>query len=309
MAVPIQYRKAVQGVLLLSTRPGEIDEVLAEERNGIILSGAHRLCGDAARLAPARPHHRRPHAPPVGGGRERQPQHQGAPRAARALRTAPTRSGQMATAFREMTASLYRRIEASERFAQDVAHELQEPADRRRARPPRRWPTPRRPEQQQELVRQIQEELKRLNKLITDVSNASRLDAELALQETEPVDVRQVLQGVVEVLPRHAEQATRAGSCSTSPRCRTAPSAFVVRAHEARLGRVITNLLDNALSFSPEGGVITVQRPPRRAGDRDRRRRRRARHARRQARGHLQPLLFGSARRPTAPSARTRGWA
>ena len=92
LAVPIQYRKAVQGVLLLSTRPGEIDEVLSEERNVIIGAGAHRVRRDAARLVPARPHHRRPHAPALGGGRERQPQHQGAPRAARACAAAPTRS-------------------------------------------------------------------------------------------------------------------------------------------------------------------------------------------------------------------------
>ena len=98
----------------------------------------------------------------------------------------------MATAFREMTASLYRRIEASERFAQDVAHELKNPLTAARSTA-EALAYAKTPEQQQELVRQIQEELKRLNKLITDVSNASRLDAELALQETEPVDVRQVL--------------------------------------------------------------------------------------------------------------------
>ena len=85
----------------------------------------------------------------------------------------------MAAAFREMTASLYRRIEASEHFALDVAHELKNPLTAARSTA-EALAYAKGPEQQQELVRQIQGELKRLNKLITDVSNASRLDAELA---------------------------------------------------------------------------------------------------------------------------------
>ena len=92
LAVPIQYRKAMQGVLLLSTRPGEIDEILSEERNVILVLALTAFGGHPARLLPARPHHCRPHAPAVGGGRERVAQHLRPSRAARALRTAPTRS-------------------------------------------------------------------------------------------------------------------------------------------------------------------------------------------------------------------------
>jgi two-component system sensor histidine kinase ChvG len=163
--------------------------------------------------------------------------------------------GQMATAFREMTASLYRRIEASERFAQDVAHELKNPLTAARSTA-ESLAYAKSPEQQQELVRQIQEELKRLNKLITDVSNASRLDAELALQETEPVDMRLVLRGVVEVF-RDIVGASRRLVLEIADVPHN-PAAFVVHGHDARLGRVITNLLDNAISFSPHNGVITV---------------------------------------------------
>ena len=108
----------------------------------------------------------------------------------------------MATAFREMTASLYRRIEASERFAQDVAHELKNPLTAARSTA-ESLTYAKNPEQQAELVRQIQGELKRLNKLITDVSDASRLDAELALQETEPVDMCAVLHGDCGRVPRY----------------------------------------------------------------------------------------------------------
>ena len=196
MAVPIQYRKAVQGVLLLSTRPGEIDEVLSEERNVIILLAltafaatllasfllARTIAGPMRRLSEV--------AENVSRNIKARHELPG-------LSHRADEVGQMATAFREMTASLYRRIEASERFAQDVAHELRNPLTAAGSTA-QALAYAKSPAQQQELVRQIQEELKRLNKLITDVSNASRLDAELALQETEPVDVRQVLHGVVE---------------------------------------------------------------------------------------------------------------
>ncbi len=115
----------------------------------------------------------------------------------------------MAHAFSAMTAALYRRIEASESFAADVAHELKNPLDRRaldggiaRLRQDRGAADGG--------GAQIQNELKRLNRLITDVSNASRLDAELARQQMEPVDVTGVVASVVSDLPRHPLRATAA---------------------------------------------------------------------------------------------------
>ena len=298
MAVPIQYRRAVQGVLLLSTRPGEIDEVLAEERNGIILLAltafaatllasfllARTIAGPMRRLSEVA---------------ENVSRNISARHELPGLSHRADEVGQMAAAFREMTASLYRRIEASERFAQDVAHELRNPLTAAGSTA-QALAYAKSPAQQQELVGQIQAELKRLNKLITDVSNVSRLDAELALQETEPVDLRQVLQGVVEGFRYRLES----GSCRIVLDIAEVPhnpSAFVVQGHDARLGRVITNLLDNALSFAPGQSVITISARRVGAPDRDRRRRRRAGRARGQARGDLQPLLF----RP-APDRRHR---
>ena len=145
-----------------------------------------------------------------------------------------------------MTTSLYRRIEASERFAQDVAHELKNPLTAARSTA-EALAYAKTPEQREELVRQIQEELKRLNKLITDVSNASRLDAELAYGETEPVDMREVLHGVMDIFqeslqhgyPKHRARhrgcaaairtpsscrATRRAWDASSPICSTMPS-------------------------------------------------------------------------------------
>jgi two-component system sensor histidine kinase ChvG len=255
LAVPIQYRKAMQGVLLLSTRPGEIDEILSEERNVILVLaltafGATLLASFLLARTIAGPM-RRLSEVAESVSRSISARHELPELSHRADEV-----GQMAAAFREMTASLYRRIEASERFAQDVAHELKNPLTAARSTA-ESLAYARTPEQQKELVGQINEELKRLNKLITDVANASRLDAELALQETEPVDLRLVLQGVVDVFRDILSGDTRRVVLEVAELPHS-PSALVVNGHDARLGRVITNLLDNAISFSPDSGTITV---------------------------------------------------
>jgi two-component system sensor histidine kinase ChvG len=255
VATPIHYRNVVQGALLLSTRPGVIDDILQEERTLIFslaltalaatliasvllwrtIAGPMRRLSEAARNA----------SRSIG--------------AAAKLPELAGRSdevGQMADAFRAMTASLYQRIEASERFAREVAHELKNPLTAARSTA-ESLSYAKTPEMRDELVRQIQGELARLNKLITDVSSVSRLDAELAYGETDLVDVREVLHGVMGIFQDRFSADTRklVLDIEAVPH---ASKAFIVRGHEARLGRVITNLLDNALSFSPEGGTITV---------------------------------------------------
>jgi len=255
VATPIHYRGSVQGALLLSTRPGVIDDVLQEERNlvlGLALTALaatliasvllyRTIVGPMRRLSEAAENVSR-----SIGARAELPD----------LAGRTDEVGQLGSAFRTMTASLYRRIEASERFAREVAHELKNPLTAARSTA-ESLAYAKTPEMQEELVRQIQGELARLNKLITDVSNVSRLDAELAYGETEPVDIREVLRGVTAIFQDRFSTDTRklALAIQETP---LNPDAFVVMAHEARLGRVITNLLDNAISFSPEGGVITV---------------------------------------------------
>ena len=242
-------------MLLLSTRPGEIDEVLSEERNLIIVLALTAFAATLlASLLLART---------IAGPMRRLSEvAENVSRNISARHELPVLShradevGQMATAFREMTASLYRRIEASERFAQDVAHELRNPLTAAGSTA-QALAYAKSPGQQQELVKQIQEELKRLNKLITDVSNVSRLDAELALQETAPVDMRHVLNGVVEGF-RYRSDDEQCRIVLDIAEVANSTSAFVVQGHDARLGRVITNLIDNALSFSPPHGAVTV---------------------------------------------------
>ena len=108
-------------------------------------------------------------------------------------------------------------------------------------------------------MRQIQEELKRLNKLHHRRLQrlAARCRAGLRRRPSRSTCAR-CCDGVFEVFEDVLSGDTREGRLGDRPRCRKIPHAFVVRGHEARLGRVVTNLLDNALSFSPENGVVKV---------------------------------------------------
>jgi two-component system sensor histidine kinase ChvG len=255
VATPIHSRGSVQGALLLSTRPGAIDAVLAEERNifiGLALTALaatlfasivlyRTIAGPMRRLSEAAENV----SHSIGARAD--------------LPTLAGRSdevGQMGNAFRSMTESLFRRIEASERFAREVAHELKNPLTAARSTA-EALAYAKTEEMREELVRQIQGELSRLNKLITDVSNVSRLDAELAYGEKEPVDMREVLRAVISVFQDRFSTDTRRIVLAVQEVSRN-PGAFVVMGHDARLGRVLTNLLDNALSFSPDGGTVTV---------------------------------------------------
>ncbi|MEE8099089.1 MAG: stimulus-sensing domain-containing protein [Hyphomicrobium sp.] len=255
LAVPIRRFKTVQGVLLLSTRPGEIDEILSEERSVILTLAAIALFASiVTSLLLART---------VAGPMRRlseaaeQASHNIAARTQ--LPEYANRSdevGQMAAAFRSMTKALYRRIEASEKFAADVAHELKNPLTAARSIA-ESLSLAKNEEERRHLVEQIQNELNRLNRLITDVSNASRLDAELARQEMRPVDITTVLRGVVTIFRDILGDDQRQVRLVIED----APleGAYIVSGDEGRIGQVLTNLVDNAISFSPKTGTITVR--------------------------------------------------
>ncbi len=253
-AAPIRRARQVHGVLLLSTEPGEIEEVLNKERNAIIslavlalaaaiavsLLLAYSVAGPIRRLSAA--------AEAVSQDIN----------AYHTLPIFPHRAdevAQLSEAFAAMTASLQRRLEASEKFAADVAHELKNPLTAARSTA-ESLAYARTPEQRDQLVDQIQMELKRLNRLITDVSNASRLDAELALQQREPVDLSAVLTGVAatfqDILQGDPRDIALKADEALAP-------GLVVNAHEGRMAQVLTNLIDNAISFSPQGGTIFIR--------------------------------------------------
>jgi two-component system sensor histidine kinase ChvG len=256
LAVPIQRRNAILGALLLSTRPGEIDEIIANERSAMAMLVLMALAASVlASLLLART---------IAGPMRRLSE--GAERVSRTIHAhsqLPDFSkrqdevGQLSNAVHSMTRSLYRRIESSEKFAADVAHELKNPLTAAQVMA-QSLHYARTPEQREQVVQQVLGELKRLNRLITDVANTSRLDAELALQTTVPVDIRGILQSVVESFRATIENEQQSVALEIQD-MQARPEAFIVNAHESNLSRVVTNLLDNALSFSPAGGTVTVR--------------------------------------------------
>jgi two-component system sensor histidine kinase ChvG len=254
-ALPIRRFSEVQGVLLLSTRPGQIDKILKEERVVIlILASIALLASVVTSLLLARtvagPIRRLSDAAELVSenieARTRLPQFEG--------RTDEV--AQMAAAFQAMTGALCKRIEASEKFAADVAHELKNPLTAARSTA-ESLGYAKNEEERAHLVAQIQGELKRLNRLITDVSNASRLDAELARKEMRPIDVTTMLGNVVGIFRDIIGDDSR--SVTLAVGAESSPGAFFVKGDEGRLGQVMTNLIDNAISFSPEGGTVSVK--------------------------------------------------
>jgi two-component system sensor histidine kinase ChvG len=256
VATPITYRDEVRGAVLLSTRPGALEGYIQEERFALL---GLALTALAATLIASVLTYRTIAGPmrKLSESAENISRNIGARTKLPHLAGRTDEIGQMNAAFRTMTESLYRRIEASELFAREVAHELKNPlaAARSTAESLAYVKTP---EMREELVRQIQGELARLNRLISDVAAVSRLDAELAYGGSEPVDVRDLLRGVMAIFQDRCSSSTLELVLDIQDRWLPA-DAFIVMGHEARLGRVITNLLDNAISFSPEGGVVAVR--------------------------------------------------
>jgi two-component system sensor histidine kinase ChvG len=165
--------------------------------------------------------------------------------------------GHLSGALRDMTRALYNRIDAIESFAADVAHEIKNPLTSLRSAV-ETMPLARTEDSRKRLLSVIQHDVRRLDRLISDISDASRLDAELARSEGEPTDVAKLLQAVVSVANdrRHAHDPVV--ELAVEPH-RLGRNAFVTLGHDSRLGQVINNLLDNARSFSPPDQVVRVR--------------------------------------------------
>src|ERR671931_2295260 len=140
-----------------------------------------------------------------------------------------------------MTDALYNRIEAIESFAADVAHELKNPLTSLRSAV-ETLPLAKSEDSRNRLLAVIQHDVKRLDRLISDISDASRLEAEMQRQEAEPVDLVKLLTTVVGVTnERHDDGVTVALKFEGGR-----PAAFTVLGNDSRLGQVINKLIDNA---------------------------------------------------------------
>ena len=257
VAVPIQRLRSVKGALLLSTLGGDIDSIIATERWAIVriflvsaaimfllsLFLAGTIAEPMRRLAEAADRVRR-------GTRSRQE-----------IPDFTNRSdeiGHLSGSLRDMTKALYNRIEAIERFAADVAHELKNPLTSLRSAV-ETLPIAKTDTSRDRLLAIIQHDVKRLDRLISDISDASRLDAELARADNQEVDLLQILEAVVAVSNGIGKDSVRI-SLDVAPSSATdgEDARFLVLGYDSRLGQVINNLIDNARSFSAPHGTVRV---------------------------------------------------
>jgi len=254
VAVPVQRFRAVHGALMLSTQGDDIDQMVTAERLAILKVGgvasavmivlslllASTIAGPVRRLADS------------------------AERVRRRIRTRVeipdfTRRrdeiGHLSGALRDMTDALYNRIEAIEMFAADVAHELKNPLTSLRSAV-ETLPLARNENSRARLLAVIEHDVKRLDRLISDISDASRLDAELQRQDMTSVDLRRLLTTLTTV----ANETRLGNNIAVEVRFegRNPADAFSVPGHDSRLGQVISNLLVNAQSFSEAGGKVRI---------------------------------------------------
>jgi two-component system sensor histidine kinase ChvG len=253
VAVPVQRFRAVHGSLMLSTQGDDIDQMVTAERLAILkvfavaavvmivlsLLLASTIAGPVRRLADS------------------------AERVRRRIRTRVeipdfTRRrdeiGHLSGALRDMTDALYNRIEAIEMFAADVSHELKNPLTSLRSAV-ETLPLAKNDNSRGRLLAVIEHDVRRLDRLISDISDASRLDAELQRNDTAPVDVRRLLTTLTSV----ANETKLGHDVGVEVRFEgAATDAFSVPGHDSRLGQVITNLVTNAQSFSTPGGKVRI---------------------------------------------------
>ena len=244
------------GALVLTSASGVIDDLARAEREGVLRLFALAICvsiglGLALASTIAGPLADLAQAAEAGRG------------AAQARVRIPDLThrgdeiGRLSGALRGLVAALYDRVDAEERFAADVAHEIKNPlASLGSAVGALRAGAP----QRERLMGVIEHDLRRLDRLVSDISNASRLDSELVREAEAPFDLMRLLAGLAAHLAHRADER----GVDLSADLPSGP--LVIRGLEARLAQVFVNLLDNAVSFSEPAGTVRLR--ARRRGDR-----------------------------------------
>lgn len=160
--------------------------------------------------------------------------------------------GQLARAISDMSQALRHRIDATDAFAADVSHELKNPIASLRSALDG-LTSVQQPELRAQLMAIAQDDVRRLDRLVTDIAEASRIDAQLSRTRFEPVDLGQMIEYMIEGREaRGIENDVRLAFA------RPRKDVAVVMGEPQRLALVIENLLDNAISFSPTGGLVQV---------------------------------------------------
>jgi two-component system, OmpR family, sensor histidine kinase ChvG len=165
--------------------------------------------------------------------------------------------GDLSEDLRQMTEALWQRMDAIESFAADVAHELKNPLTSLRSA----VETAARiddPATQKRLMDIIQHDVSRLDRLISDISEASRVDAELSRAQAERVDIRAMLDMLVHI---HQAPIEASGEQADTPQLKVIANPdhdYVIQGMESRLVQVFRNLIGNALTFAPLGSTIDI---------------------------------------------------
>ncbi len=251
IAVPIQRFRRVLGVLLLTAQTEDIDRIVRAEQMltvkvfGAALFATILLSFFLGRtlVRPIRVLARAAERVRGGIGRE-----ENIPEFAERM----DEIGDLSRSLSDMTRALYNQIDAVEQFAADVAHEIKNPLSSMRSALETLEMTDK-PDVQARLFAILRDDVKRIDRLITDISDASRLDAELTRGEMDELDLAIMLNMIVDAYTtanNHRGIEVVLGDYEAG--------VFVMKGIDMRLGQIWRNLIDNAISFSPEDGTVTV---------------------------------------------------
>ena len=255
VATPVVHNGASIGVVAITSAAGEIDYLVRIEREqvlqmfviailvsiGLSLVLASTIANPLSDLAAAAELGRDKDARKMSPGRIRIPD----------LTGRPDEIGRLSVALRGMVAALYDRIDANEQFAADVAHEIKNPlASLRSAVGTLR--IVKEDEQRGKLLDVVEHDVRRLDRLVSDISNASRLDSELVKEEEESFNLLRTVGNINEYL---GQEAASKGIEFISD---LPAEPIVIQGLEARLAQVFVNLITNAISFCEDGDAIRV---------------------------------------------------
>ncbi len=252
VSIPIQYVKTVLGVLTIEA--GDVDRIVAAQRaalapfiliamatmlgsslllNSLVAEPVRRLARAADRVRLSRA--REISLPDISARQDE--------------------VGDLARSLESMTSTLSARMDAIERFAADVSHEIKNPLTSMRSALETLDMTAPGSPAREKLALILKQDVRRLDRLITDISNASRMDAELSRDQPRAVDLGRFLGDIVSLYPPR-EDAEDVGVEVIAP---GGGEPLLVRGREGPLGQVFRNLIDNARSFSPPGSDVRVR--------------------------------------------------
>jgi two-component system sensor histidine kinase ChvG len=255
VAAPITVSGQVVGAVAITSSSAEIDRLVRYEREqilqmfvlalvvsiGLSLMLASTISNPLSDLAAAAELGRDRDARRVAPSRVRIPD----------LAARPDEIGRLSVAMRGMVAALYDRIDANEQFAADVAHEIKNPlASLRSAVGSLRFV--KKDEQREKLLDVVEHDVRRLDRLVSDISNASRLDSELVKEEEEEFNLLKTLSNLCQYLSKQA------GEKGVDFIIDLPSEPITIHGLEARLAQVFVNLVTNAISFCDEGDAVRV---------------------------------------------------